>query len=195
MPSELRPGPDFPPADELDSAEACLGVLQQVLHTITSDDMSRQTPCAEFNVAQLTKHLLNSITVIGDAVDAKLPPYDETDSVERQISAAADSVLDAWHRHGLNGMVMVGPNEAPAAVMAGVLSIEFLVHAWDYAVAIGRDVDVPDSLTEYVLGLARSIIAPASRTNEGFHQPVAVPAGASALDRLVAFTGRNPAAR
>jgi len=193
MPSNLRPGPDFPPADELDSAETCLGVLQQVLHTITSDDMSRQTPCAEFNVAQLTQHLLNSITVIGDAVDAKLPPYDETDSVERQISAAAGSVLGAWQRHGLNGMVMVGPNEAPAAVMAGVLSIEFLVHAWDYAVAIGREVDVPDSLAEYVLGLARSIITPAGRTKDGFHPPVGVPEDARALDRLVAFTGRNPA--
>ena len=55
---------------------------------------------------------------------------------------------------------MVGPNEAPAAVIAGVLSIEFLVHAWDYAMATGRDVDATDSLVEYVLGLAREIITP-----------------------------------
>jgi uncharacterized protein (TIGR03086 family) len=193
MPSDLRPGPDSPPTDELDSAEATLAVLRQVLHAIARDDMSRQTPCSEFNVARLTDHLLNSITVIGGAVDAELPPRDETDSVERQIIAAARPALDAWHRHGLNGMVMVGPNEAPAAIMAGVLSIEFLVHAWDYAVATGRDVDAPDSLAEYVLGLAREIITPEGRPNVGFHQPVDVPADASALDQLIAFTGRNPA--
>ena len=76
--------------------------------------------------------------------------------MERQIIAVARPALDAWHRHGLSGMVMVGPNEAPAAVMAGVLSIEFLVHAWDYAVAAGRDVDAPDSLAEYVLELAQT---------------------------------------
>jgi len=168
-------------------------VLQQVLHTIAADDMTRQTPCTEFDVTQLTQHLLNSITVIGGAVDAKLPPRDETDSVERQIIGAARPALDAWHRHGLNGMVMVGPNEAPAAVMAGVLSIEFLVHAWDYAMATGRDVDATDSLAEYVLGLAREIIAPEGRANVGFHQPVDVPADASALDKLIGFTGRNPA--
>ena len=193
MPHDLRPGPDSPPTDELQSAEDTLGVLQRVLHTIAADDMTCQTPCTEFDVTQLTQHLLNSITVIGGAVDAELPPRDETDSVERQIIAAARPVLDAWHRHGLNGMVMVGPNEAPAAVMAGVLSIEFLVHAWDYAMATGRAVDAPDSLAEYVLGLAREIITPQGRANVGFLQPVDVPADASALDKLIGFTGRNPA--
>ena len=192
MSPDLRPGPDSPPTDELDSAEATLGVLQQVVHTIAADDMSRQTPCTEFNVSQLTDHLLNSITVIGGAADADLPPRDETESVEQQIIAAARPTLDAWHRHGLNGMVMVGPNEAPAAVMAGVLSIEFLVHAWDYAAATGRDVDVPDSLAEYVLGLARQVITPEGRTHVGFHQPVDVPADASVLHQLIGFTGRNP---
>ena len=192
MPADLRPGPDSPPTDELDSAEATLKVLQQVLHTIAADDMSRQTPCTEFDVRQLTGHLLNSITVIGGAVDAELPPHDETDSAERQIVAAARPALDAWHRHGLNGMVMVGPNEAPAAVMAGVLSIEFLVHAWDYAVATDRDVNATDALADYVLDRAHEIITPEGRSNVGFHPPVDVPADASALDQLIAFTGRNP---
>jgi uncharacterized protein (TIGR03086 family) len=192
MPTDLRPGPDSPPTDELDSAEATLKVLQHVLHTIAADDMSRQTPCTEFDVTQLTDHLLNSVTVIGGAVDAELPPRDETDPVELQIIAAARPALDAWHRHGLNGMVMVGPNEAPAAVMAGVLSIEFLVHAWDYARAVGRDVDATDSLAEYVLDLARGIITPEGRSNVGFDDPVDVPADARALDRLIGFTGRDP---
>ena len=193
MPPDLRPGPDSPPTDELQSAEDTLGALQRVLHTIAADDLSRQTPCAEFDVAQLTDHLLNSITAIGGAVDAKLPPRDQTDSVEGQVVAAARPALDAWHRHGLGGMVMLGPNEAPAAVMAGVLSIEFLVHAWDYAMAVGRDFAVPDSLAEYVLGLARQIITPDGRANVGFHPPVDGPSDASALDKLIAFTGRNPA--
>ena len=193
MPSDLRPGPDSPPTDELDSAEATLKVLQHVLHTIAADDMSRQTPCTEFDVTRLTDHLLNSVTVIGGAVDAELPRRDDTDSVERQIIAAARPALDAWHRHGLDGMVMIGPNEAPAAVMAGVLSIEFLVHAWDYAMAVGRDVDATDSLAEYVLDLARGIITPEGRSNVGFDQAVEVPAGASAMDQLIGFTGRDPA--
>ncbi|BBU20490.1 TIGR03086 family metal-binding protein [Mycobacterium xenopi] len=192
MPSDLRPGPDSPPTDELDSAEETLGVLQRVLHPISRDDLSCPTPCSEFDVAQLTDHLLNSITTIGGVVGAEFPPRDADNSVERQVVAAARPALDSWHRRGLQGTVKLGSTEAPAKAFAGVLSIEFLVHAWDYATATGRDVDAPDSLAEYVLELARTIITPSRRVNAGFDDPVDVPADAGPLDRLIAFTGRHP---
>ena len=192
MPSDLSSGPDSPPTDELACAEASLVVLQNVLHPIANDDWSKQTPCREFDIAKLTDHLMNSITVIGGAAGAELPERDAADSVERQVIAAARPALDAWHRRGLDGTVAFGQNEAPARVMAGILSLEFLIHAWDYAMAMGRDLDAPDSLAEYVMGLAQGIITPQGRTTAGFDDPVEVPADAGALDRLVAYTGRNP---
>jgi uncharacterized protein (TIGR03086 family) len=192
MPSDLRPGPDSPPTDELDSAEASLGVLQNVLHPIAADDLSKQTPCREFDVASLTDHLMDSISVIGGAAGAQLPERDATDSVERQVVAAARPALDAWRRRGLDGTVKFGDNEAPARMMAGILSLEFLVHAWDYATAVGRTVNVPDSLTDYVMELAQRVITPEGRTRAGFDDPIDLPADARSLDRLVAYTGRNP---
>ena len=60
------------PTDELDSAEEALAVLQHVLHGIADDDWSKQTPCREFDVAALTDHLMNSITVIGGAARARV---------------------------------------------------------------------------------------------------------------------------
>ncbi len=122
MPADLPSGPDSPPTDELASAEASLGVLQNVLHPIANDDWSKQTPCREFDIAKLTDHLMNSITVIGGAAGAELPERDPSDSVERQVVAAARPALDAWHRRGLDGTVTFGKNEAPARMMAGVLS-------------------------------------------------------------------------
>jgi len=193
MSSDLRPGPDSAPTDELACAEATLGALQRVLHPISGDELSKRTPCAEYNVAQLTDHLLNSITVIGGAVGATFPDHDADESIERQVIGAARPALDAWHRRGLDGAVTVGTNEVPAKIAAGVLSIEFLVHAWDYATATERDVDVADSLTEYVLGLATKIITPRGRATVGFADPVAVPDDSPVFDRLVAFTGRDPA--
>jgi uncharacterized protein (TIGR03086 family) len=181
------------PTDELHSAEDTLGVLQRVLHTVADDDLSRQTPCAEFEVSQLTGHLLNSITALGGMVGAEFPERDESDSVERQVIAAARPALDAWHRHGLDGSVPFGKGQMPATSACGVLSIEFLVHAWDYATAIGHRVDAPEPLSEYVLGLARHIIRPELRGSAGFDDPVDVPADTGALEQLVAFTGRNPA--
>lgn len=193
MSSDLRPGPDSPPTDELQSAEASLGVLQQVLHTIAADDRAKQTPCTEYDVKGLTGHLLNSIMVLGGMVGAEFSMREDTDSVERLVIGAARPALDAWHRHGLDGEVSLGPGSMSARVAVSVFSIEFLVHAWDYATAVGSDVRVADSLAEYVLELARTLIKPHERSAARFDAPVELPDHASALDRLVAFTGRNPA--
>jgi uncharacterized protein (TIGR03086 family) len=194
MPPDLRPGPDSPPADELQSAEATLGVLQHVLHTIAGDDMSRQTPCTEFDVTQLTGHLLKSITALGGMVGADVPDLSRSDDpVEQQVISAARPALDAWRRHGLDGNVPFGGGEMPAKGACAILSLEFLVHAWDYAVAVGHDVEAREPLAEYVLGLAHEVIRPEQRSRAGFDDPVDVPEDASALDQLIAFTGRNPA--
>ena len=193
MPDDLRPGPDSPPTDELRSAEDTLGVLQRVLRSIAAYDMSRQTPCTEFDVTRLTGHLLKSLTGLGGMVGAELPERDESDSVERQVVAAARPALDAWHRHGLEGTVPFGKGEMPAKGACAILSLEFLVHAWDYAAAMGHELDAPEPLAEYVLGIAHQVIRPGVRSRVGFDEPVDVPADAGALERLIAFTGRNPA--
>lgn len=193
MTSDLQPGSYPKPTDDLASAEDALRVLQQVLHSIPPEDLSKPTPCPEFDVAGLTDHLLNSITLIGGAVGAELPPRNQSESIEQQVITAGQPTISAWQRHGVEGIVALGANEAPAAAAVGILSIEFLVHAWDYAAATGQQMDVPEPLAEYVLGLARKIITPQSRSAAGFADPVEVPADASAWDRLIAFTGRNPA--
>lgn len=191
MASDLRPGPDAPPADELAGAEAALAVLAQVLHHISSDELTKPTPCSEFDVAQLTEHLLNSIRVLGGAAGAVFADSDTAESPERQVIAAARPALDAWHGRGLQGTVAIGPNELPATMVVGILSLEFLVHAWDYATATGRTVQVVEPLAEYVLSLAHEIITPAGRVRAGFDDPVDVPDSASSLQKLIAFTGRS----
>ena len=192
MSDDLRAGPDSPPTDELQCAEKAFAVLEHVLHGIAKEDESKQTPCREFDVASLTDHLMNSITSIGGMAGAEFGERDRSESVEEQIIRAARPALDAWHKRGLEGTVPFGSNEAPAKMMAGILSLEFLVHAWDYASATGREVNAPDSLSDYVLELAHNIITPQGRTTVGFDDPIDVAADAGALERLIAYTGRQP---
>lgn len=192
MPTDYPPGAEVPPIDELSSAEASLTELQRVVHPIATDDLGKQTPCRDFDIAALTDHLMNSITMLGGAAGAEFPPRDSTDSVERQIILAARPALDAWRRRGVDGTVQFGPNEVPAKMMAGILSIEFLIHAWDYARAVGRTVDPTPELAEFVLGLSQKIITPQGRNRGGFDDPVDVPGDAPVFDRLIAFTGRTP---
>lgn len=144
MAPDLRPGPDSPPTDELDGAEAALRVMQQVLHPIAADDMSRPTPCAQFDVTRLTDHLLKSLEALGGMAGADVPDHaDSGDSVERQVIAVARPALDAWRQRGLDGTVSFGGGEMPARNACAILALELLVHAWDYARAVGRDVRHP----------------------------------------------------
>jgi uncharacterized protein (TIGR03086 family) len=122
----------------------------------------------------------------------EFPERDRSDSVERQIIAAARPAVDAWKRRGLDGTVPFRDGQAPAKMMASILSLEFLVHAWDYAKSVGREVTASDALSDYVLGLAKKIITPQGRSTVGFDNPVDVPGDAGALDRLIAYTGRRP---
>jgi hypothetical protein len=53
---------------------------------------------------------------------------------------------------------------------------------------------VSEPVSEYVLSVAGKVITPAARGYAGFAEPVAAGADAAILDRLIAFTGRRPAA-
>ena len=111
--------------------------------------------------------------------------------MERQVVLAARPALDAWHHRGLDGTVTLGANEAPAKVMAGVLSLEFLVHAWDYAKATGRDVAPPDALVGLRDGSGEDDHHTAGTQQRRVRRSDRCAADAGALDRLIAYTGRT----
>jgi uncharacterized protein (TIGR03086 family) len=74
-----------------------------------------------------------------------------------------------------------------------ILSLEFLVHAWDFATATGRHVAISEPLADYALDQASKVITPEARGFAGFADSVETAPDASLLDRLTGFTGRQPA--
>ena len=190
-PDEWAAAPE--PLDELSCAEATLAVLQHVLRGIDASDSSKQTPCSEYDVAELGDHLMNSIAIIGGAADAQMPARDTAAPLEAQVADAAQAVLEAWRRRGMDNTVSLNSRQVPAVVPVGILSLEFLVHAWDFAMATGRQVVVSEPVSEFVLAIAGKVITPEARGYAGFADPVATAADAGVLDRLIAFTGRQQA--
>jgi len=186
-------GPDEwaakPALDPLSSAEATLATCQLVLRGIAEADYHKPTVCTEFDVTQLADHLIGSVTYLGAAAGASAEPV--TGPLERRVAAAAQATLEAWHVRGLDGEVKVGPHEMPAGAALGILSIEFLVHAWDFAQATGQQVAVSDEVAQHVLGVARQIITPEARRGGSFADVVEATPDAGLLDRLIAFTGRT----
>jgi len=188
---EWAAAPD--PLDELVCAEATLAVLQGVLRDLDSVDLTKQTACTEYTVAQLADHVMGSIATLGGCAGARMPERDENAPLETQVADAAQAALEVWRRRGLEGTVELGPQEVPAVLPVNILSLEFLVHAWDFARATGREVVVSEPVSDYALQLAGEVITPEARGFAGFADSVETAADAAVLDRLIAFTGRQPA--
>jgi uncharacterized protein (TIGR03086 family) len=170
-------------------AEATLAVCQLVLRGVAEADYDRATVCPEFSVAQLADHLIGSVRFLGSAVGAEFPPSAAT-GLEPRLAAAAQPALEAWNGRGLDGTVKVGSSEMPAAAALGILAVEFLVHAWDFAQATGQQVTVPEGLAAHVLDVAGQIITPEVRSGGSFADAVLASPDAGVMDRLIAFTGR-----
>ena len=180
------------PADlnPITSADATLAVLQRVLATVGDDDLDTQTPCEDYTVAQLVEHLLGSMKGLGSMAGADVQ-LSESGSVETRVADAAQQALEAWAGRGVEGTVDLGGQQLPAGLAAGILSLEFLIHAWDVATATGGKVEVSDEVTTHVLEVAHQLISPAQREGGSFAAAVEVGADAHVLDRLIAFSGRE----
>jgi uncharacterized protein (TIGR03086 family) len=177
--------------DEFASAEQALVVAHHVAQAIGHDDLHRPTPCRDFDVEALADHLIDTISRLGAAV--AIPPTVPIEgSIDQRIQRLTQPLLAEWRRRGLTGDVAFSGRTLPGHLALGILSLELVVHGWDLAVALDRQFHVSDAHAAHVLGLARQTLTAESRAIAGFDPPVPVPATASALDQLVAFTGRDP---
>lgn len=176
--------------DELTAAEATLAVLQPVLRGLAAEDMAAQTPCADFDCDALATHLLGSLVGVGAMAGADIAtPEDGT--LEDRVSTMAGDVIEAYRARGVEGTVAgPGGHDLPASVAVTILSIEFLLHAWDFAQASGQQVTVADEVVAWVREHGGDIIVGA-RARGAFSDEVEAPADASPLDRLAAFAGRR----
>jgi uncharacterized protein (TIGR03086 family) len=156
---------------------------------MTDADSGRATVCTEFTVAQLTDHLVGSITALGGAAGGVFGPQTAA-TLEERVAGPAQVALEAWDRRGTDGTVKIGENDMPAAMALSILCIELLVHGWDYAAATGQQLTVADPVAAHVLDLAGTIIRPEMRDGRNFAQAQPCAPDAGVLDRLVAFTGR-----
>ncbi|WP_449372616.1 TIGR03086 family metal-binding protein [Arthrobacter psychrolactophilus] len=166
-----------------------MAIAQRTLASLTPSDMDLQTPCEDFTVSALIEHLIGSVAGIGKALGVALND-DVSAAPEKRLADAAQPILEAFVARGLEGTINMGFAELPAPTVANILNLEFLAHAWDFAAATSRTLEVSSVLSEYVLGLARNTIVPSMR-GRSFAEETLVEESADSLDRLVAFTGRQ----
>jgi uncharacterized protein (TIGR03086 family) len=82
----------------------------------------------------------------------------------------------------------------PGRVALGFHLVDYVVHAWDVAAALGVRPELPADVLESALGVA--LLVPADPAGRGpgfsFAPPLAVPPGADPLEATLRLLGRDP---
>jgi uncharacterized protein (TIGR03086 family) len=177
--------------DEFASAEQALVAAHHVVQTIGPEDLHRPTPCRDWDVAALADHLIDTIARLGAAAGIRAVAP-KGDSIDERLQQLTQPILAAWRDRGLADDVVFAGRTLPGRLALGILSLELMVHGWDFAMALQRPLDVSDAHAAHVLGLAQHTLTPESRATAGFDPPVPVPGNVGKLDHLIAFTGRDP---
>ncbi|WP_219419456.1 TIGR03086 family metal-binding protein [Pseudonocardia nigra] len=164
--------------------------------------LTAPTPCGDWDLRALLNHLLYWTPILAAtgrrvAAEPAAPSEQEVDLVVADwpaaLAASRADLVAAWSDPAAwTGTVSVGgPDELPAPMIGGMVLGELVVHGWDLGRAVGREpqwpADVLAAAHEAMLGMAEQ-----GREMGLFGPEVAVPAGASTLDRLLAASGREP---
>ena len=175
-----------------------------LVSAVADEQLDLPTPCPGSCVGDLIDHVGVFATRLAAAArkdsDGRTSPpptpsganleADWRERLTRDLLALADAWRDpqAWE-----GSTVAGGNVRPAEVVGLVALDELVVHGWDVAVATGQPYAPPASEIESAIGFVTSFEAP--RDGTLFGPIVPVPPDASALDRLLGLTGRDPSWR
>lgn len=174
---------------EQSTATAALEVLRRAIAGVGDGQLGCPTPCRDYTVADLAEHVVGSVTRISAAAGVVTAAATDGPPLRRVLDVGRDAVA-GWQRRGTEGEVDFGGRTIAARDLLGVIALEFVVHGWDFATAVGAGLVVPDGLSTDLLTLAHRTVTAESRLVAGFDPPVPVGDGAGALHRLLAFTGR-----
>ncbi|HEY7045879.1 MAG TPA: TIGR03086 family metal-binding protein [Jatrophihabitantaceae bacterium] len=174
--------------------------LAGLLANISDEQLSAPTPCEHYTLGDLLDHV-NGLSVAftwaatkapesrgnaGPTGDASRLPDDWRTRIPEQLAELARAWTEpsAWE-----GMTRVGGVDLPAPAAAGFGLNEVVVHGWDISRATGQPYDANPGAVAACLALVSQ-----DGVREGIFGPIVpVEDEASALDRLVALTGRDPA--
>ncbi|MGP4018119.1 TIGR03086 family metal-binding protein [Saccharopolyspora sp. 5N708] len=172
----------------------------QVIAEVGPEQLRLPTPCADWTLHGLLRHMVSENLAFARATTAD-PEGSDVDwdagrlgaapaedyrrsAAEFSTAFAAEGVLDRQVRVREFGVF-------PGRVALVFHFVDMVVHGWDVARTIGSRYEPDEELPATALEIMRA--NPPAQDGTGVFAPmVEVPESASALDKLVAYLGRNP---
>lgn len=186
--------------------EAVLESVHVVLK-VTPGDLERATPCGAWTLNQLLRHMIVQHRGFAAAARGEIttladwdPSTINGDLVLGYLESSAE-VIRAFADESIETRRMLLPEISATVPLSsrramGFHLVDYVVHAWDVARAIGIDYVPTAAVAEAALQVALSVPNGPERTEPGSAFAPAIEAASaieeSPIDRIVTLLGRSP---
>jgi len=193
---ETANGPALMAAAAAEAARVVAGAAKAA----NTKTLEQTTPCTDWDLRTLLNH-----TILWTSYSAERRAYGESVAEElmskdftaepgyaQDYQAQIAKAVDAWSKpEAWAGDRNVMGSATPAADIAAMLIVEMVLHGWDIAKATGQDYRCDDAVAQAVLETVQAQ-GELFRQYQGFAAIVPVPDDATAFDRALALSGRDP---
>lgn len=168
-------------------------------------DLSRTTPCSEWNLGDLLAHMTTqhfgfAAAARGNGADPKSwEVHPLGDDPASEYAEAADHVIAAFAEDGvLERRFSLAEFSSdltfPAAQAIGFHFVDYVVHGWDVARSLDLPYELDPDLLQAVLPIAQAVPNGPERLDQGaaFRPGLDTPESVSLLDRILTMLGRSP---
>lgn len=182
--------------DPVERIERATAFASGKVGAVTPADLTKPTPCTDFDVSALLNHMLGGLAMLTTAAGGGKAQMPEGDQFGSDPGAVYDErrslLLTALQDQGVLDRTWEMPFGPMAGeTMADIAFMEHLAHAWDLATATGQDTTLPPDLVAECV----EVVTPMDtmlRIPGVCAAAVSVPDGATAQDKLIGFLGRTP---
>ncbi|WP_097983252.1 TIGR03086 family metal-binding protein [Streptomyces sp. f150] len=167
-----------------------------VVRGIDDARLGDRTPCAEYDVRALLNHLFlvvvnfQALAAREDVDFTQEPDFVADGDWRGRFGDETARLVEAWSVPGAEEGT-TGQMGLPARTVGLMVLGDLTVHAWDLARATGGDF-VPERTVLDEVGPGLAAMAPQAREMKVFGDAFPVPESATAFERLLAVTGRDP---
>ncbi len=173
--------------------------IRPIVAEVRPTDLSRPTPCADWDLRALLAHMIGQDHGFAAAVLADVPtdafaPREPTPGAHE---AGATLVVTAFATADPDRQVLLAEFEGhrfPLRSVIGFHLVDTLVHGWDVAATLGIEVDYDDDLIAAGLAVAEQVPDGPARTAPGaaFAPVLPLASTSTGWPRTLALLGRDP---
>jgi uncharacterized protein (TIGR03086 family) len=174
-----------------------------VVAQITDEQWTAPTPCAQWDLRALLTHMTTenrgfAAAARGETTSREAwaprefgadPRQDYAESADEVVRAFAEAGDEFWLPN------ISETTRFPAAKAIGFHLLDYVVHTWDVAAAIGRPLRMDEALVAAAQEVADQDVPDNERRHRpgaGFQPSVPIADSDDPLRRLLAFLGRDP---